>query len=316
MLASGSDPAETTSQLNKDLDKISAWAETINEPKLKSEIFNTFFASKSNVQGVDDVPPNLQRFAGVSQLEALNTSPLEVGKCIRNLKKSHSAYCGIPGKFLDLISSQISFSLSKLFNNLFEIGHFPDFWKVAHISAIYKRSGPKNVKTSFRPISILPTLSKVFESIIHERLLSHCIDNNIISDRQAAYLKGDSTISQLLYIVHYIRSCWGKSKIVQGAFLDISAAFDKVWHKGLIAKLSQIGIDGTLLTLFTSYLSNRKQCVVVDGVKSSLLDVKAGVPQGSRLGPLLFIIYINDIINDIESEILIFADDTTLLASG
>ena len=249
-------------------------------------------------------------------MEALNTSPLEVGKCIRNLKKSHSAYCGIPGKFLDLISSQISFSLSKLFNNLFEIGHFPDFWKVAHISAIYKRSGPKNVKTSFRPISILPTLSKVFESIIHERLLSHCIDNNIISDRQAAYLKGDSTISQLLYIVHYIRSCWGKSKIVQGAFLDISAAFDKVWHKGLIAKLSQIGIDGTLLTLFTSYLSNRKQCVVVDGVKSSLLDVKAGVPQGSRLGPLLFIIYINDIINDIESEILIFADDTTLLASG
>ena len=97
---------------------------------------------------------------------------------------------------------------------------------------------------------------------------------------------------------------------------DISAAFDKVWHNGLIAKLSQIGIDGYFLNFFKSYLTNRKQCVIVDGVKSDFLDVKAGVPQGSRLGPLLFIIYINDIINDIESDIMIFADDTTLLASG
>ena len=98
--------------------------------------------------------------------------------------------------------------------------------------------------------------------------------------------------------------------------MDISAAFDKVWHRGLISKLSQIGVDGTFLNLFTSYLSNRKQCVIVDGVKSSLQNVNAGVPQGSRLGPLLFIIYINDIVKDIDSEIMIFADDTTLLASG
>ena len=171
---------------------------------------------------------------------------------IIGLKKSHKSHCGISGKFLQLISNDISKSLSKLLNNLFEIGHFPDIWKVAHISAIYKRSGPKNCKTSFRPISILPTLSKVCESIIHDRLLNHCIENNIICERQAAYLKGDSTISQLVYIVHYIRSCWGQSKIVQGAFLDISAAFDKVWHKGLIAKLSQIGIDGNLIKGLTN----------------------------------------------------------------
>ena len=228
--------------------------ETINEPKQKSDIFNTFFASKSNVQNADDIPPNLQRLLNVPNLEKINTSPIEVGRFVRGLKKSHASYCGISGKFLQLISQEISPSLSKLFNNLFEIGHFPDIWKVAHVTAIYKRSGQKNCKTSFRPISILPTLSKVCESIIHERLLAHCIEHNIISERQAAYLKGDSTISQLVYIVHYIRSCWGESKIVQGAFLDISAAFDKVWHKGLIAKLSQIGIDGTFINLFASYL--------------------------------------------------------------
>ena len=98
--------------------------------------------------------------------------------------------------------------------------------------------------------------------------------------------------------------------------MDISAAFDKVWHKGLIAKLEQIGISDNFLNLFTSYLSNRKQCTVIDGVKSNLLEITAGVPQGSRLGPLLFIIYINDIVEGLECEILIFADDCSLLANG
>ena len=98
--------------------------------------------------------------------------------------------------------------------------------------------------------------------------------------------------------------------------MDISAAFDKVWHRGLIAKLEQIGISDTLLTLFKSYLCDRKQCTVVDDFKSNMLDIKAGVPQGSRLGPLLFIIYINDIIDGLESDILIFADDCSLLACG
>ena len=289
---------------------------TINDPKNKSEIFNEFFASKSTVDGLNDDPPNLEKTESVSDLANMNTSPLEVCKLIRNLKKSHISPCGISGKFLQLISKEISYSLSKLLNNLFEIGHFPDKWKIAHVTPIYKRIGSKNSKSNYRPISILPTLSKVCESVIHERLLSHCIDNDIITERQAAYLKGDSTISQLLYLVHQIRTSWGKSKIAHGLFLDISAAFDKVWHKGLLAKLEQIGISGAVLTLFNSYLSNRKQCVVVDGVKSSMMDIQAGVPQGSRLGPLLFIIYINDIVEGLESEILIFADDCSLLASG
>ena len=124
----------------------------------------------------------------------------------------------------------------------------------------------------------MPVETKVIEAIIHERLPEHCISKNLISERQAAYLKGDSTISQLISIVHYIRSCWGTSKIIQGAFLDISAAFDKVWHNGLIAKLNQFGVEGNFLDLFKSFLNNRKQCVVVDGVKSSMMDIKAGVP--------------------------------------
>ena len=206
--------------------------------------------------------------------------------------------------------------MSRLFNNLFEIGHFPDIWKIAHITSIYKKSGPKICKTSFRPISILPTVSKIYESVMHDRLLKHCIENSIITEKQAAYLKGDSTVSQLLYIVHNIRQNWTNKKITQGLFLDLSSAFEKVWHNGLLAKLGQIGVEGTFLNTISSYLAGRQQVVVVDGVKSDTLAVRSGVPQGSRLGPLLFIIYINDIVDDIESDILVFADDTSLMAVG
>ena len=113
-----------------------------------------------------------------------------------------------------------------------------------------------------------------------------------------------------------IKTAWLNGNIVQACFLDVSAAFDKVWHKGLLAKLEQVGVEDKCLDLFKSYLSNRKQTVVVDGVKSDILEVQASVPQGSRLGPLLFILYIEDIQTDLESDILIFADDTSLLATG
>ena len=117
--------------------------------------------------------------------------------------------------------------MSKLFNNLFKVGHFPDLWKLAHVTPVYKKSGSKTDKANFRPISILPTLSKICESVIHERMLKHCMENSIISERQAAYLRGDSTISQLLYIVHNIRINWWDKKLSPGSFLDVSSAFDK-----------------------------------------------------------------------------------------
>ena len=120
----------------------------------------------------------------------------------------------------------------------------------------------------------------------------------------------------MLYIVHNIKENWTHKRITQGLFLDVSSAFDKVWHNGLIAKLNQIGVQDLFLKTISSYLFNRKQIVVVDGVKSNTLETTAGVPQGSRLGPLLFIIYMNDIVSDIESDILVFADDTSLMASG
>ena len=151
---------------------------------------------------------------------------------------------------------------------------------------------------------------------MHERILKHCMENKIISEKQAAYLKGDSTVTQLLYIVHKIKKNWAEKKLTHGLFLDVSSAFDKVWHNGLLAKLGQIGVEGSFYDILESYLSDRRQVVIVNGHKSKMVDINSGVPQGSRLGPLLFIIYMNDIINDIESDILIFADDTSLFSTG
>ena len=154
-----------------------------------------------------------------------------------------------------------------MFNNCFEIGHFPDIFKIAHVTALWKRSGLKSDPSMYRPIALLPTLSRAAEAIIHNRLSAHFNENNIITDRQAAYIKGDSTIQQWLYIVNLIRKSWTRGCITQGIFLDVSAAFDKCWHKGLIAKLKQAKVENSCLTLFESYLSNRFQCTVVDGVK-------------------------------------------------
>ena len=124
---------------------------------------------------------------------------------------------------------------------------------------------------------------------MHDRLLKHCMENNVISEKQAAYLKGDSTVSQLSYIVHHIRVNWGIKLITQGLFLDVSSAFDKVWHNGLLAKLSQIGVEGSLYDTLSSYLSDRRQVVVAEGDTWDVLPIKAGVPEDSRLGPLLLL---------------------------
>ena len=141
---------------------------------------------------------------------------------------------------------------------MFDNGHFPDIFKISHITPIWKRSGSKSDPSMYRPISLLPTLSKIMESIMHRRLLDHLTCNDIINPRQAAYLKGDSTVQQLLYIVNLIKASWTRGNITQGVFLDVSAAFDKCWHAGVIAKLKQNKITGTCLELFESYLSGQK----------------------------------------------------------
>lgn len=293
--------------------------ETIHESEKKANIFNDFFASKSQVPNPQDEPPDLPKINTNDVLENLNTSPFELGPLIKALKNSNFSPCGVPSNFLktaySFTGSVLTNLLCDLLNKIFYSGEFPDTWKLAHVTPIFK-SNDKCNKSNYRPISILSTLSKLTEAVIHKRLLNHLLTNNIITKYQAAYIPADSTSQQLLSIIHQIKSAWANDDIAQAVFLDITKAFDSVWHRGLLKKLEQINIKGSALQLFSSYLSNRKIVTVVDGEKSIELPINAGVPQGSRLGPLLFILFINDLVVDLESTPYLYADDTTLIATA
>ena len=147
--------------------------QTITDPKLKSDLLNKHFSSKATFASPDDIPPQLDKFDVLSDLSAINTSPIELSKIIISMKKSIQSHCGIPGKFLSLIATPISFPLSTLFNDMFREGFFPDEFKVAHVTAIWKQKGLKSSKQSYCPICLLPTLAKICESVMHQRLLSH-----------------------------------------------------------------------------------------------------------------------------------------------
>ena len=136
--------------------------------------------------------------------------------------------------------------------------------------------------------------------------------NDLLSDNQSGFRPGDSTINQLLSITHDIYVSFENQSETRAVFLDISKAFDKVWHEGLLYKLHCSYIDGNLLNLLSSFLSNRFQRVVLNGTHSDWLPLKSGVPQGSVLGPLLFLVYINDLTDNISSNIKLFADDSSL----
>jgi len=191
-------------------------------------------------------------------------------------------------------------------------GEFPKKWKYGHWSAVFKKN-ESFLKENYRPISLLSCISKVFERIVFNDLYSFCIANNILTPKNSGFKLLDSTVYQLIHIVDKIHKGLDDKKDACMVFLDISKAFDKVYHKGLLFKLRQFGIAGNLYSWLESYLTDRYSRVVLSGKKSEWRILKAGVPQGSILGPLLFLIFINDIVINIGSFIYLFADDTTLL---
>ena len=150
------------------------------------------------------------------------------------------------------------------------------------------------------------------EKIVHKHVFNFCRDNSILTALQSGFVPGDSTVNQLVDLYNTFCKALDEGKEVRAVFCDISKAFDRVWHRGLLYKLRRIGISGSLLSWFANYLKGRRQRVVLPGVPSNWSSINAGVPQGFILGPLLFLIYINDIVENINSSIRLFADDTSL----
>ena len=179
------------------------------------------------------------------------------------------------------------------------------------MTQIFKKYDP-SVVSNYRPISLLSAVGKVLEKVVHKHLFNYIRDHEILSALQSGFIPGDSTVNQLVDIYNTFCKSPDEGKEVRAVFCDISKAFDKVWHRGLLFKLESIGVSDSLLLWFKSYLADRKQRVVLPAAVSAWKYIKAGVLQGSILGPLLFLIYINDIVVDIHSSISLFADDTSL----
>ena len=201
--------------------------------------------------------------------------------------------------------------LSMLFNRSLEKCYFPVTWKDANVSPSYKKND-KSLPSNYRLISILSSIGKAMERCVHKQLYNYVIDNDLITPLQSRFKHGDSTNFQLIHTYHSFCEAFDSGKEVRAVFCDVSKVFDRVWHRGLLYKLSCIDCSNPVVKWFSSYLSGRRQRVVINGESSDWSPIRAGVPQGSILGPLLFLIYINDIVKDIGSAIRLFADDTSL----
>ena len=278
--------------------------------KDKANVFNEIFVSQSSLDDPNSPLPHVDFHA--QDLSEIQISEQDVKNEIKKLTLNKATG---PDKIHNILliaaSDVLAKPLSSFFNRCLEESKFPTPWKLAHVTPVYKK-GNKDDCTNYRPISLLSCVGKLLERCVHKHVNAFLTENELISSSQSGFQTGDSTVNQLVSIYNNFAKHYDQGITTQAIFFDISKAFDRVWHKGLLLKLNSLGVRGKLLEWFQDYLSHRTQIVVLGGETSDPKELTTGVPQGSVLGPLLFLVYINDIVCNIESIMKLFADDTSM----
>lgn len=232
---------------------------------------------------------------------------VEVIQALKRVKpKMTTGPDSIPAFLLKDCAIIFGYPLTLIFNLILKTCQFPDLWKYSKVCPIYKKGNKLDIQ-NFRPISVICNFCKVLETLLHDRIY-HSI-NTKISIHQHGFMKGRSTTTNLFCVTQYISESLDKHSQTDVIYTDFTKAFDRLDHQLLLNKLEKIGLSYSLLLLFKSYLTNRVQYVALRGFKSIEFGATSGVPQGSILGPLLFNIFINDIIDEIDLPCLLYADD-------
>ena len=249
----------------------------------------------------------------LTHIETTSEEIIEICKTI-NINKA-SCVNNVSSEILRDVFLAVPDQLCEFFNNCFNVSAIPDNWKFAKVTPLPK-GGNDQLVSNYRPISLLPLLSKMIEKIVHKRLYEHLSEYDLLDKRQGGFRPGHSTSSTCAYFTEDLYTAINNKEITIAVFIDAMKAFDTVNHQILINKLQNYGIRGALLEWLKNYLTNRKQCTVANNIVSDYRDITYGVPQGSVLGPLLFLIYVNDISSIIKnSKISMYADDTVVYIS-
>ena len=282
--------------------------------KEKTELFNSFFAKQCSIIDNGREIPSFLHPKTDKSLSNITFTEKDIEKIIQNLdsNKAHR-HDMISIRMLKICGKSIIKPLLMIYKKCLEKGHFPNELKKANVVPVHKKNDKQLLK-NYRPISLLPICGKVLERLLYNSMFEFFIQNDLITPNQFGFKIGDSCINQLISITHEIYKPFDDGYEVRGVFFDISKAFDKVWHQGLHFKLRQNGISSELLNTLADFLNNRTQRVILNGQYSSWAKVEAGVPQGSIFGPLLFLIYINDLSENLASNPKLFVDDTSLFS--
>jgi hypothetical protein len=279
----------------------------------KADLLNTFFKSVFTVEG-DSPLPDPPVFQLSQALEDFNVDEEEVKKLLKDLKTNKAAG---PDEISPLVLSRaadvLAYPFAQLFRLSLDSGEVPRDWKNATVTPIFKK-GSRLVPSNYRPVSLTCIACKLMESLVRKNIMNHLQEQKLITREQHGFVKGRSCVTQLLDVLDSWTETIDNGGSVDVIYMDFQKAFDSVPYKRLLSKLSAHGIQGKVLSWLEAFLTDRRQVVQVNGARSAEALVTSGIPQGSVVGPLMFVVYINDLPTVCSNQVKLFADDTKLFA--